>query len=331
MSAIVIDELVKDYGKIRALDQVSFTVPEGAVLGLLGPNGSGKTTALSILATLQRPTGGRARVGGFDVVGDPARVRELISLTGQYASLDESLTARENLRMFGRLTGLSRRGARERIGEVSRDFGLEEFIDRRIGTLSGGMRRRVDIACALVTRPQVLFLDEPTTGLDPRSRQSVWETVSTLRTQGITVLLTTQYLEEADRLADQIVMLDHGHVVAEGTSETLKARAGGAICEINLQESTDLNRARTALSGMTLIEDGDSTATTPHPGLGVAAPDGMATVAHVIARLQDHSIEVFDIGLRRPSLDEVFFRLTGIDTESAESAYSTGDIGSAAP
>jgi ABC-2 type transport system ATP-binding protein len=309
--AIVLDGIVKEYGEIRALDGVEFVVPDGAVLGLLGPNGSGKTTAVSILATLQRPTSGFARIGGFDVVKDAARVRELISLTGQYASLDESLTARENLTMFGRLTGLGRGAARDRIAEVARDFGLEEFVDRRIGTLSGGMRRRVDIACALVTRPQVLFLDEPTTGLDPRSRQAVWETVSTLRSQGITVLLTTQYLEEADRLADQIVMLDHGRIVAEGTSESLKQRAGGAVCEITLQTGDDLHRTRAALAGMDLVEDGAGGAANSHPRLTVAAPAGMATVADVIARLQHREIEVFDIGLRRQSLDEVFLRLTG--------------------
>lgn len=308
MSLVVIEDLVKSFGEVRALDGVGFEIPEGSILGLLGPNGSGKTTTVSILSTLQRPTAGRARIAGYDVVADAAQVREIISLTGQYASLDAKLTARENISMFGRLTGLSRPDVTARIGVVARDFGLDEFIDRKVADLSGGMRRRVDIACALITRPRVLFLDEPTTGLDPRSRAAVWDTIAALRNDGITVLLTTQYLEEADRLADSIVMLDHGRIVAHGTPEQLKHRAGSAVCEVTLLDAADLTRTRAALAG---FDELDVAAGEQRPNLSIAAPDELGTVAGVVEELRRNEIPVFDIGLRRPSLDEVFFALTG--------------------
>lgn len=306
--AIQVDGLVKTYGEVRALGGISFEVARGEVLGLLGPNGSGKTTTVTLLSTLQRPTEGTARICGHDVVTDAARVRELVSLTGQYASLDEGLTTVENLAVFGRLTGLRGRGLRTRIEELIEQFDLAAVRDRRVGALSGGMRRRVDIAAALVTRPEVLFLDEPTTGLDPRSRAAVWDTVAGLRSEGITVLLTTQYLEEADRLADHIVMLDRGAVVAAGTAARLKQQIGAAVCEVTLVERDDAGKVLGLLDDLDLVEP--PAAGSAHPRLVVTAPHGMSTVSTVITRLERAGIDVVDIGLRQPSLDEVFLQLT---------------------
>ena len=312
MPVIEIDHMSRAFGDVRALDSVSLSVQEGTVLGLLGPNGSGKTTLVSILATLQQPDSGTATICGCDVVADAAQVRTLISLTGQSAALDMALTARENLSLFGRLTGLSRREIPARTDELVETYELGEVIDRRVSALSGGMRRRVDIACALVTRPQVLFLDEPTTGLDPRSRQSVWQTVARLRSEGMTVLLTTQYLEEADRLADRIVMLDHGREVASGTPHDLKVLVGEAVCEVILTDPDDRRRLLAALAEVSVVEServsevGEQSAAM----VCVDAPDGIDTVATVIEAVRVAAVDVVDIGLRRPSLDEVFFRLT---------------------
>ncbi|MCF8602643.1 ATP-binding cassette domain-containing protein [Gordonia sp. HY442] len=315
--AISVENLTKTYGSVTALDGISFDVQPGTVLGLLGPNGSGKTTTVSLLSTLQRPTAGSARIAGHDVVADAAKVRELISLTGQYASMDDSLTAAENLSVFGRLTGLRGAALKSRIDDLVEQFDLVDVRTRRVGELSGGMRRRVDIASALITRPEVLFLDEPTTGLDPRSRAAVWDTVAGLRSEGITVLLTTQYLEEADRLADDIVMLNGGQIVASGTPGTLKQQAGAAVCELSLVQRSDAQRALAALSGLDVIEHDDASTVT-HPRIIVRAADGKSTVRDVIARLDIAGIDVVDIGLRQPSLDEVFLQLTGSDqlTES---------------
>ncbi|WP_282785876.1 ATP-binding cassette domain-containing protein [Nocardia sp. CC201C] len=309
--AIQVVDLVKTYGEVSALQGISFEVAPGEVLGLLGPNGSGKTTTVTLLSTLQRPSSGQARICGCDVVADAARVRELISLTGQYAALDSGLTTVENLAVFGKLTGLRGHALRVRIDELVEQFDLAAVRDRRVGALSGGMQRRVDIASALVTRPEVLFLDEPTTGLDPRSRAAVWDTVSGLRGEGITVLLTTQYLEEADRLADHIVMLNRGSVVAAGTPGQLKQQVGAAVCEVTLIERDDTARVLSLLDGFELVDaPADGTAGTVHPRLVVRAPDGMDTVSDVIARLRGERIDVVDIGLRQPSLDEVFLQLT---------------------
>lgn len=313
MAAIQVADLVKTYGEVAALNGISFEVARGEILGLLGPNGSGKTTTVTLLSTLQRPTSGSARICGHDVVAEAARVRETISLTGQYAALDEGLTTVENLSVFGRLTGLRGPGLRTRIDELVEQFDLAAVRNRRVGALSGGMQRRVDIASALVTRPEVLFLDEPTTGLDPRSRASVWDTVAGLREAGITVLLTTQYLEEADRLADRIVMLNRGSVVAAGTPGQLKKQVGAAVCEVTLVERTDAARVVGLLDGLDLVEspaDGAAVGAQAHPRLVVRAPNGMATVADVIERLHTAGIDVVDIGLRQPSLDEVFLQLT---------------------
>ncbi|WP_083884106.1 ATP-binding cassette domain-containing protein [Nocardia higoensis] len=306
--AIQVDGLVKSYGEVQALQGVSFEVARGEVLGLLGPNGSGKTTTVTLLSTLQRPSAGSARICGHDVVADAARVRELVSLTGQYASLDEGLTTVENLAVFGRLTGLRGAGLKSRIEELVEQFDLTAVRDRRVGALSGGMQRRVDIAVALVTRPEVLFLDEPTTGLDPRSRAAVWDTVAGLRSEGITVLLTTQYLEEADRLADRIVMLNRGAVVAAGTAGQLKQQIGAAVCEVTLAERDDAAKVHMLLDDLEMVEP--PSAGSAHPRLVVRAPEGMGTVSWVIARLQHAGVEVIDIGLRQPSLDEVFLQLT---------------------
>ncbi|MBF6348219.1 ATP-binding cassette domain-containing protein [Nocardia flavorosea] len=313
VAAIKVTDLVKTYGEVAALKGISFEVERGEILGLLGPNGSGKTTTVTLLSTLQRPTSGSARICGDDVVAEAARVREHISLTGQYASLDEGLTTVENLSVFGRLTGLRGSRLRTRIDELAEQFDLTAVRNQRVGTLSGGMRRRVDIAGALVTRPEVLFLDEPTTGLDPRSRAAVWDTVAGLRKEGITVLLTTQYLEEADRLADRIVMLNRGTVVAAGTPGQLKKQVGAAVCEVTLVERADTARVLELLEGLELVESpADGTAAGPqaHPRLVVRAPNGMATVSGVIDRLDTAGIDVVDIGLRQPSLDEVFLQLT---------------------
>ncbi len=315
--AIEVRDLVKTYGTVRALDGISFTVGRGEVLGLLGPNGSGKTTTVTLLSTLQRPTSGVAQVDGHDVVDAARRVRELISLTGQSASVDGTLTAAENLAVFGRLTGLRGRRLTLRIAELVEQFDLAGVRDRRVAALSGGMRRRVDIAAALVTRPRVVFLDEPTTGLDPRSRAAVWDTVTALRNDGITVLLTTQYLEEADRLADRIVMLDRGSVVATGTPGELKSATGGALCEVTLADGAERRRALDLLDAFDLVDDSStgsdddpSVAISGQPRLVIRAPGGMTTVGEVIAVLDGAGVDVVDIGLRRPSLDEVFLHLT---------------------
>src|SRR5919197_6671907 len=246
--AVEAEGLVKRFGSTVALDGVDLTVEEGTVMGLLGPNGAGKTTTVRVLATLLRPDSGSASVFGRDVVSRASEVRELIALTGQFAAIDELLTGRENLRMFGQLFRLSRREASRRAGELLGRFDLADAGDRVARTYSGGMRRRLDLASSLLTRPRVLFLDEPTTGLDPRSRNQIWAIVRELRREGTTLLLTTQYLEEADQLADRIAVIDHGRVIAEGTGNELKDRVGGQILEVELAEATERDHARTVLT-----------------------------------------------------------------------------------
>ncbi len=303
--AIELDDITKSFRDKQALSGVTFRMPAGTVLGVLGPNGAGKTTTINVLSTLIRPTSGSAKVAGYDVVTQAAQVRRSIGLTGQYAAIDEMLTGRENLVLFGELNGLSRAQARIRADELLEAFSLTDAGGRRVGTYSGGMRRRADIACGLVAEPAVVFLDEPTTGLDPRSRREVWDLVSSLTGRGTSVLLTTQYLDEADALSDSIVVIDHGRVIAEGTADELKERVGGSFCQVTPVHTADGPRIAEALSGL-----GD-VSTDPDTGaLSIPAPGGLNTLSEVFRRLEALDIEVGDIALRKPSLDEVFFTLT---------------------
>jgi len=304
--AIELHNVSKSFGdKVTALRDVSFEVPTGSVLALLGHNGAGKTTVVKILSTLLRPTSGRAIVAGYDVAKEPGKVRASIGLTGQDAALDGSLTGRENLVLFGRLRGMRKQQARERADELIDQFSMRHAADRRVMTYSGGMRRRIDIAAALVDKPRVLFLDEPTTGLDPRSRRDVWALVSSLAEQDITVLLTTQYLEEADVLSDSIVILDSGKVIASGTAEDLKRLVGHRYCDVSPTDPADMNRVYAAVADIEGVEV-DYGANT----VSVPAPDGVATLTEVLRRVESLGIELHDISLRKPSLDEVFLHLT---------------------
>src|SRR6478752_8111220 len=248
--SVIVDGIGKSFGTVHALRDISFDVGQGEVVGLLGPNGAGKTTMVDILSTLTRPDRGRAVVAGHDVVGDPAGVRRSITLTGQQVAVDEMLTGHENLVMFGRLQGLNKSAARARATELIREFDLREAADRRVATYSGGMRRRIDIGCGLVVRPEVVFLDEPPTGLDPRSRQGIWEMVTKFKEAGIATLLTTQYLEEADALSDRIIVIDRGTVIAEGTADQLKERTGGTYCEIVPAQPRDIPAMARALGSL---------------------------------------------------------------------------------
>jgi oleandomycin transport system ATP-binding protein len=306
-TAIRAEGLVKHFGSTKALDGVDLEVRRGKVLGVLGPNGAGKTTAVRVLGTLLRPDAGHAEVGGYDVVRQPGRVRELIGLTGQYASVDEDLSGRRNLVMIGRLLGMSRPAARERAGELLDRFELTEAGDRTAKTYSGGMRRRLDLAASLAGRPSILYLDEPTTGLDPHSRNEVWATIRLLVLEGSTVLLTTQYLEEADALADSIVVFDHGRIVAEGTPAELKKQTGRQSLDVRPADPAQLDKVRAILAqevGALPVTDADN-------GLAsVTVPDGSAMPA-VVRRLDDAGIPVIELSLRLPSLDEVFLGLTG--------------------
>ena len=303
---IEVDRVTKTFGPLPALREVSFSVPTGTVCGLLGHNGAGKTTIVKILSTLLEPTTGTATVAGFDVVADADQVRRSIGVTGQDAALDGALTGRENLVLFGRLRGMKRKQAAARAEELLESFDLVTAADRAVATYSGGMRRRIDIAVSLIVPPKVLFLDEPTTGLDPRSRRDVWTLVSSLAAQDVTVLLTTQYLEEADVLSDSIVILDAGRVVARGTAEELKRRMGHGYCQVTPLHPEDLVRVASALGGYEGLEV-DAAANT----VAVPAPRGVTTLAEVFRTLEELGVELMDISLRKPSLDEVFLHLTG--------------------
>ena len=310
--------LVKRYGEVTALAGLDLTVPEGTVLGLLGPNGAGKTTAVRVLTTLLTADEGSATVAGVDVFANPKGVRERIGLSGQYAAVDEYLTGFENLDMIGRLYRLGRAGARARARELLERFSLTDAADRPVKTYSGGMRRRLDLAGSLVAAPSVLFLDEPTTGLDPRSRVEMWDVIRELVAGGTTLLLTTQYLEEADRLADEIVVIDRGRVIAKGTADELKAQVGGERVEVVVQTAGELAPAREVLSGLAtgevLVEDHVRRLTAPVSG-------GGKVLVEALSRLDAAGIEVLDVGLRRPTLDDVFLTLTGHAAEaSAEEA-----------
>ncbi|WP_163723526.1 ATP-binding cassette domain-containing protein [Mycolicibacterium psychrotolerans] len=316
--AVVVSDLKKSFGSVDALRGITFEVDRGEVLGLLGPNGAGKTTTVSILSTLTKPSSGRAVVAGHDVQKNPAGVRQSIMLTGQHVALDDMLTARENLTMFGRLRGLDKHQARTRSAELLDHFDLVSAADRSVSTFSGGMRRRIDIACGLVVRPDVVFLDEPTTGLDPRSRQSIWELVADFKDAGIATLLTTQYLEEADTLSDRIIVIDQGMIIAEGTADELKERTGGTFCEVVPRRLSDIGAMATAL-GPLLPNSNRAALGESADRISIPAPDGPATLMQALHLLDEADVELLDIALRRPSLDEVFLALTGqkagVDTD----------------
>jgi oleandomycin transport system ATP-binding protein len=306
-SAIEAEGLVKDFGKVRALDGIDMVAREGSVFGLLGPNGAGKTTAIRVLSTLLQPTAGRASVGGYDVVRQPREVRRLIGLTGQYAAVDELLSGQENLYMIGRLLGLSTRDARARGKELLDAFDLSDAAGKYVKQYSGGMRRRLDLAASLVGRPQFLYLDEPTTGLDPRSRLELWGMIRTLVAGGTTVLLTTQYLEEADRLADEIVVIDRGRVIAAGTPAQLKMRIAGQVLEARPVDPADLAALEKILSSFAV---GGEAAYNDGQLVTVSIAERSA-LGQAVRRLDEEGIVVEDLSLRRPSLDEVFLAITG--------------------
>jgi ABC-2 type transport system ATP-binding protein len=324
-NGVDVEGIGKSFGSVDALRDISFEVGRGEVVALLGPNGAGKTTTVEILSTLTKPDRGRARVAGHDVVADPAGVRRSIMLTGQHVALDEMLTGFENLVMFGRLQGLKKAAARARARELLKEFDLEHAAERRVGTYSGGMRRRVDIACGLVVRPQVVFLDEPTTGLDPRSRQAIWELVTTFKDAGIATLLTTQYLEEADALSDRIIVIDHGTIVAHGTADELKERTGGTVCEIVPRDPADVYAIADAL-GPLLPATSRAAITAESDRVSLPAPDGPSTLSAALTRLNAANIELADIALRRPSLDDVFLSLTGDSGAEAVTQRMTHEV-----
>jgi len=310
--AIKASGLAKAYGDVIALNGIDIEVEQGTVLGLLGPNGSGKTTTVRILATLLQADSGTASVGGFDVATQADEVRSVIGLTGQYAAVDEYLTGRENLELFGRLFHLSKFDAAKRATELLDRFDLSDAADRGIKGYSGGMRRRLDLAASLIGRPNVLFLDEPTTGLDPRSRQGMWAVIEDLISEGTTVLLTTQYLEEADQLANRIVVLDHGTVIAKGTSNELKSQVGGDRIEIVCESAQDVAKAASLIQ-----EFGSAPASTEELVKTVLLPvaGGSTAIVNIVRKLDESKIAIADIALRRPTLDDVFLSLTGHATE----------------
>jgi ABC-2 type transport system ATP-binding protein len=326
--AIEAEGLVKHYGKTKALDGLDLTVGQRTVYGLLGPNGAGKTTAVRVLATLLRPDGGRARVDGHDVVAEAAVVRRTIGLTGQYAALDEYLTGRSNLVMVGRLSRLTTRAATRRADELLERFGLAEAATRAVKTYSGGMRRRLDLAASLIGHPSVLFLDEPTTGLDPSARALMWDIVRELVADGTTLLLTTQYLDEADQLADRIAVIDGGRVIAEGTPTELKASVGGQRVLLTLAEAGDTAVAVKALQPFAAGSIGSDGSVSGHGGwlldVPVIATDGLAT--EVLRALDAASVGVSDIAVRSASLDDVFLTLTGHAAEAADEDDEKADL-----
>ena len=318
MDAIVAEGLVKIYRsrktEVRALDGLDLAVREGSVLGLLGPNGAGKTTAVRVFSTLLRPDAGRATVGGFDVVRDAQQIRQIIGLSGQYAAVDENLTGRENLQLFGRLYQLTWAEAGRRAADLLEQFGIADAADRVVKTYSGGMRRRLDLGAALIGQPRILFLDEPTTGLDPRGRLGMWDVIRGLVREGTTLLLTTQYLEEADELAHTIAVVDHGKIIASGTADELKAKVGGERIEVVVHERAELPRAIELLVRAT---DGEHNIDEHVRRITVPARGGARSLVQVVRELDEAKIAIDDIALRRPTLDDVFLTLTGHAAETA--------------
>ncbi|WP_227978989.1 ATP-binding cassette domain-containing protein [Nocardia spumae] len=319
--AIIAEGLVKKYGKLVALDGLDLAVPEGTVTALLGPNGAGKTTTVRVLTTLLTPDAGRATVAGIDVLAEPQRLRAHIGASGQYAAVDEYLTGFENLEMVGRLYHLGIQRSKQRARELLDRFRLSEAADRPVKGYSGGMRRRLDLAGALVANPPVLFLDEPTTGLDPRARLDLWDVIEELVAGGTTLLLTTQYMEEADRLADAIAVIDHGTVIARGTADELKALVGGDRIELTVEHVDGLAVAQQALTGLAV---GDIHLEPGLRRLTIPVDDGSQALVDTIARLSTHGVRIQDVALRRPSLDDVFLTLTG-----HEAADSTDPVDAA--
>ncbi|MEV7342818.1 ATP-binding cassette domain-containing protein [Streptomyces sp. NPDC093544] len=320
--AIYAEGLVKTFGDVRALDGVDLDVPEGTVLGLLGPNGAGKTTAVRCLTTLLRPDSGKAVVAGIDVLKNPDAVRRRVGLSGQFAAVDEYLTGRENLQMVGQLYQMKAKAAKVRAEELLEQFNLTDAADRTAKTYSGGMRRRLDLAAALVVSPPVMFMDEPTTGLDPRNRQQLWEVIKDLVSGGTTLLLTTQYLEEADHLAHDICVVDHGRVIARGTADQLKAQTGGERVEVVVHEREHIETASEVLRG---FGKGDTKVEEHTRKLTVPVTGGAKLLAEVIRELDARGIEIDDIGLRRPTLDDVFISLTGHLAEEKEEDDGVAD------
>jgi ABC-2 type transport system ATP-binding protein len=322
--AIEADGLVKAFGRNRAVDGVDLRVATGTVYGVLGPNGAGKTTTISMLATLLRPDEGEARVFGHDVVGEAQVVRQLIGVTGQYASVDETLSATENLVLFSRLLGLGRRESKRKAGELLEEFGLTEAAKRPLKQFSGGMRRRLDLAASLIAQPPLIFLDEPTTGLDPRTRAQMWETIRRLVATGSTVLLTTQYLDEADQLADRIAVIDRGRVVAEGTGDELKASVGESSLQLRLVDDRDLGDAQAAVER---VLDVRATAS-PEQGRLTAPMQDADRVAELLVVLREAGIHLAELSVQKPTLDEVFLTLTGhgVEPDDAAAEASGADL-----
>ncbi|MGV9542095.1 ATP-binding cassette domain-containing protein [Nocardia beijingensis] len=318
--AVEADGLVKVFGEQRAVDGVSLAVPQGSVYGVLGPNGAGKTTTIRMLATLLRPDGGSGRIFGHDVVAEPTAVRSLIGVTGQYASVDEDLSATENLIVFSRLLGLGRVEARRKAAELLEEFDLTEAANKPLRHFSGGMRRRLDLAASLIATPPLLFLDEPTTGLDPRTRAQMWDTIRRLVREGATVLLTTQYLDEADQLADRIAVIDHGKVIADGTADELKASVGGSSLHLTLVDRGQLDEARRIIGDFL----GADAQITPEAGRLTAPLTDAGVTADLLIRLREWEIGVDEITVTKPSLDEVFLTITGhpADDTTDDSAKS---------
>ncbi|HTE57794.1 MAG TPA: ATP-binding cassette domain-containing protein [Verrucomicrobiae bacterium] len=304
-NAIAVKNLQKSYGDLKVLMGVNFTVERGSILALLGPNGAGKTTTIKILSTLLQPDGGSASINGFDIVKNSADVRANIGLTGQYAAVDEYLTGEENLQMMGRLYRLSMDDTKRRAQQLLRLFDLTEASKRTVKTYSGGMRRKLDLAMSMVASPPIVFLDEPTTGLDPRSRMAMWDTIKMLAKNGITILLTTQYMDEADHLADNIVVIDGGKVIAEGTADQLKSKVGSDRLELTISEKSDFEQAKKAVDGKGLKADPENRT------LSIASKGGISMVKTTLQRLEDAKISVENISMHRPTLDDVFLSLTG--------------------